>query len=398
MLSIHSMSTKKIIPYARQDISAEDIQAVVDVLKSDFLTHGGPIVPLFENAVSKYCGANYGVATNSATSALHIACLALGVGHGDIVWTSPISFVASANCAIYCGAKVDFVDIDPDTKNMSPFALEEKLKIADTLGQLPKVIIPVHFCGQPCEMEKIFKLSIKYGFKIIEDASHAIGARYQHNNIGSCKYSQITIFSFHPVKIITSGEGGMAVCNDPNLYEAMMIYRSHGITSNPEKMSQRPATEIWNYQQINLGFNYRLSEIHAALGLSQLTRINKFVSRRHEIACAYDKGLRDLPVTQQAQHPDSYSSYHLYPICLDLSRANVDQRYACAKFDSAGISVNIHYIPIYLQPYYEKIGFRAGYCIEAEKYYRETISLPMYASLSDEDLNYVISTAQKLLG
>jgi UDP-4-amino-4,6-dideoxy-N-acetyl-beta-L-altrosamine transaminase len=391
------MPPVKKIPYARQDISDDDLLAVINVLKSEFLTHGGPVVPQFESAVSGYCGANYGVATNSATSALHIACLAMNVGPGDLVWTSPMSFVASANCALYCGAKIDFVDINPLTKNMSVDALAVKLESASRAGNLPKVVIPVHLCGQSCEMAEIFELSKKYGFKIIEDASHAIGGYYMNKPIGSLQYSDIVIFSFHPVKIITSGEGGMAVCNDESLYEKMIRFRSHGITSNLKNMLPRPNDEIWNYQQVDLGFNYRLSEIHAGLGLSQLSRIDDFVKKRHELAQNYSKKLLGLPLSFPLQHPDTYSSFHLFPICIDLKLSKLSQVELYRALDLSGISVNLHYIPIYLQPYYENLGFSRGYCEEAERYYQQTISLPMYFSLEDSAQEYVIHTLRKLL-
>lgn len=390
------MPPEKKIPYARQDISDDDSLAVINVLKSEFLTHGGPVVPQFESAVSGYCGANYGVATNSATSALHIACLAMNVGPGDLVWTSPMSFVASANCALYCGAKIDFVDINPFTKNMSVDALAVKLESASRAGNLPKVVIPVHLCGQSCEMAEIFELSKKYGFKIIEDASHAIGGSYMNKPIGSLQYSDIVIFSFHPVKIITSGEGGMAVCNDESLYEKMIRFRSHGITSNFKNMLPRPSDEIWNYQQTDLGYNYRLSEIHAALGLSQLSRIDSLVSRRHEIANIYDRKLSGLPLTTPHQDSKTYSSYHLYPICLNPALTDVTQRELYDKLDQAGISANLHYIPIYLQPYFENLGFKRGYCPEAERYYKQTISLPMYPALKDGDLEYIIEALYRI--
>lgn len=369
------------IPYGRQDISQADIDAVVAVLRSDFLTQG-PVVPAFEAAVGSYCGAQHAVAVNSATSALHIACLALGVGKGDIVWTTPTTFVASANCALYCGATVDFVDIDPLTYNLSVERLAEKLALAEKADTLPKVVIPVHLCGQSCDMAGIYALSQQYGFKIIEDASHAIGGRYKAEPIGNCRYSDITVFSFHPVKIITAGEGGMAVTNDVSLARHMRFLRSHGITSNAAEMHPRPPEEIWNYQQIDLGFNYRMTDIQAALGLSQMQRLDEFVVKRHAIAKRYDQVLPGLPVLTPWQHADSYSGYHLYVIRLKLGETNRTQRQVYESLREAGIGVNLHYIPVYRQPYYEQMGFRAGYCPQAEQYYSEVISIPMYPALT----------------
>jgi UDP-4-amino-4,6-dideoxy-N-acetyl-beta-L-altrosamine transaminase len=378
------------IPYGRQDINQADIDAIVDVLRSDFLTQG-PTIPRFESAVANYCNAQHAVAVNSATSALHIACLALGVGKGDVVWTSPITFVASANCALYCGAEVDFVDIDPRTYNLSVERLAEKLALAEKIGKLPKVVIPVHLCGQPCDMAGIFALGQQYGFKIIEDASHAIGGRYNGEPIGSGRYSDITVFSFHPVKIITSGEGGMAVTNDPALEKHMRLVRSHGISSSKDDMSARSEHEIWNYQQIDLGFNYRMTDLHAALGLSQMQRIDLFVKQRHEIAKRYDMLLADLPVTAPWQKPENYSGYHLYVIRLQLKKIRRTQRQFYDSLQSAGVLVNLHYIPVYRQPFFEHIGFSAGYCPEAERYFCEAISIPMYPSLTTEQQDRVIA-------
>jgi UDP-4-amino-4,6-dideoxy-N-acetyl-beta-L-altrosamine transaminase len=379
------------IPYGRQDINQADIDAVIDVLQSDFLTQG-PVVPAFEKAIADYCGAQHAVAVNSATSALHIACLALGVGKGDSVWTTPITFVASANCALYCGATVDFVDIDSRTYNISVERLAEKLDLAEKAGKLPKVVIPVHLCGQPCDMASIYALGQKYGFKIIEDASHAIGGRYKGEPIGNGQYSDITVFSFHPVKIITSGEGGMAVTNDPKLAKYMHLLRSHGISSAKEDMEVRPANEIWNYQQIDLGFNYRMTDVHAALGLSQLERLDTFVKQRHNIAKRYDTMLADLPVRIPWQHSDSYSGYHLYVIRLKLTDISKTQRQIYNAFYANDIGVNVHYIPVYRQPYYEQMGFRSGYCPEAERYYSEAISIPMYPGLTQEQQDFVVQT------
>jgi UDP-4-amino-4,6-dideoxy-N-acetyl-beta-L-altrosamine transaminase len=385
------------IPYARQDINQADIDAVVAVLRSDFLTQG-PAVPAFEKAVADYSGAQHAVAVNSATSALHIACLALGVGKGDSVWTTPNTFVASANCALYCGATVDFVDIDPRTYNLSIERLAEKLAFAEKTGNLPKVVIPVHLCGQPCDMAGIHALSQQYGFKIIEDASHAIGGKYKGEPIGNGRYSDITVFSFHPVKIITSGEGGMAVTNDATLAKHMRLLRSHGISNTAADMQPRPSQEIWNYQQIGLGFNYRMTDIQAALGLSQMQRLNEFVTRRHAIAKRYDQLLAALPVLSPWQQPDSYSSYHLYVIRLKLNEINKTQRQVYDALHAAGILVNLHYIPVYRQPYYELMGFNVGYCPQAEQYHSEAICIPMYPGLTVTQQDQVVAVIREAVG
>ncbi|MDO8437352.1 MAG: UDP-4-amino-4,6-dideoxy-N-acetyl-beta-L-altrosamine transaminase [Nitrosomonadaceae bacterium] len=368
------------IPYGRHDVNEADIQSVIDVLRSDFLTQG-PAVPTFENAVANYCGARHGIAVNSATSALHIACLSLGVGHGDVVWTSPITFVASANCALYCGAQVDFVDVDSRTYNMSVARLAEKLAQARTSGKLPKVVIPVHLCGQPCEMAAIYALSQQYGFRIIEDASHAIGGRYKGEPIGNCRYSDITVFSFHPVKIVTTAEGGMALTNDPELANHMARLRSHGITRDTAEMTHAPDGP-WYYQQIELGFNYRMPDLQAALGSSQMRRLDEFVTKRLAIARRYDELLSDLPVLIPWQHADSYSSLHLYVIRLDLSA--IIHREVFERLRMNGIGVNLHYIPVYRQPYYARMGFSPSDFPEAERYYAEAISLPIYPGLTEE--------------
>jgi UDP-4-amino-4,6-dideoxy-N-acetyl-beta-L-altrosamine transaminase len=378
------------IPYGRQDISEADIQAVVDVLRSDYLTQG-PVVPAFEACLAGYCDAQYAVAVNSATSALHIACLALGVGPGDRVWTTPITFVASANCALYCGATVDFVDIDARSYDMSIACLTEKLAQAKITGKLPKVVVPVHMTGQSCDMAAIYALSLQYGFKIIEDASHAIGGKYRGEPVGNCCYSDITVFSFHPVKIVTAGEGGMALTNDAQLAKHMRLLRSHGISSDAADMDARPVDEIWNYQQIALGFNYRMTDIHAALGLSQMQRLDEFVAKRHEIAQRYDQLLAGLPVVTPWQHAEGYSSFHLYVIRLKRDQISLTQREVFAALRAAGILANLHYIPVYRQPYYEKMGYLQGYCPVAEKYYQETISLPMYPLLTPVQQDRVVS-------
>ena len=384
------------IPYGHQDINQADIDAVVAVLQSDFLTQG-PAVPAFEKAVAEYCGAQHAVAVNSATSALHIACLALGVGKGDSVWTTPVTFVASANCALYCGAMVDFVDIDPRTYNLSVERLAEKLALAEKTGNLPKVVIPVHLCGQSCDMEGIHALSQQYGFKIIEDASHAIGGKYKDEPIGNGRYSDITVFSFHPVKIITTGEGGMAVTKDATLAKCMRLLRSHGISSTAEEMQPRPAQEIWNYQQISLGFNYRMTDIQAALGLSQMTRLDSFVDQRHRVAHRYDNELAGLPIQTPWQCPDNYSAYHLYPIRIKQNEGGTTQRQVYDAMQVVGINVNLHYIPVYRQPYYEAMGFKVGYCPEAEQYYQEALSIPMYPTLTESEQAKVIRVLHESL-
>jgi len=382
------------IPYGRQDISQTDIDAVVEVLRSDFLTQG-PMVPRFEEAVAQYCGTQHAVAVNSATSALHIACLALDLGPGDLLWTSPNTFVASANCAIYCGAEIDFVDIDPRTYNMSVERLKEKLIHSEKEGRLPKIVMPVHFAGQACDMPAIYALSQQYGFKIIEDASHAIGASYNNIKIGSCNHSNITVFSFHPVKIITTGEGGMAMTNDTTVANHMQRLRTHGITNDIELMQPRPDNEIWNYQQIELGFNHRMADMQAALGLSQMQRLDEFVSRRHEIAERYDADLRSLPITTPHQAPDAYPSYHLYPIRVSEAESGKTQRQVYDSLWQNGVAANLHYIPVHRQPYYERLGFKAGDFPEAEQFHREVISLPMYPLLAGRQCE-VITILQQI--
>lgn len=374
----------KTIPYACQDISEEDISSVVEALRSECLTQG-PIHQAFEAAVADRCNAKFAVSTNSATSALHIACLALGVSRGDLVWTSAITFAATANAVMFTGAEVDFIDIDPRTFNISIECLQEKLKRANKIGKLPKVVIPVHIAGQSCEMDSIWSLSREYGFKIIEDASHAIGGAYLDNLIGSCRYSDITVFSFHPVKIITSGEGGMALTNDADLANKLKLYRSHGITSNHEEMLWRPELEIWNYQQIELGYNYRMTDIHAALGLSQLKRLNEFIAKRHALANNYQNILQNLPIKLPWQHPNAFSSFHLYIIRLGAKETGKTQKQVYKEMRDRGILVNFHYIPVYRHPYYEKLGFKSGYCQEAESYFKEALSIPMFTRLSGDE-------------
>ncbi len=383
------------IPYGRQQINQDDIDAVVEILRSDFLTQG-PKVPEFEQKVADYCDTKHAVAVNSATSALHLACLALGAGKGDWVWTSPITFVASANCALYCGAKVDFVDIDPRTFNLCPEKLEKKLKAARQSGNLPKVLIPVHLCGQPCDMRTIHDLAQEYGFSIIEDASHAIGGRYQDQAIGNCRYSDITIFSFHPVKIITTCEGGMALTNDSRLAERMTLLRSHGITRDPARMTHE-SDGPWYYQQIDLGFNYRMTDIQAGLGLSQMQRLDGFVQRRTELARRYDALLAVLPVIPPWQHHEGSSAWHLYVIRLQLEKMSKSHRQVFEFMRSEGIGVNLHYIPVHTQPFYTKLGFEPGMFPESEKYYREAISLPLFPAMSEEELIKIVNCLQKAI-
>ena len=384
------------IPYARQNITQADIDAVTEVLRSDFLTQGQTI-PKFEQTIAKHVGAKYAVAVSNATSALHIACLALGLKAGDILWTSPITFVASANCGLYCGAKIDFVDIDEHTYNLCPKALAAKLKQAKTDGKLPKIIVAVHLCGQPCDMAAIYELGRQYGFKIIEDASHAIGGKYRGEYIGNSRYSDITIFSFHPVKIITTGEGGMALTNDAKLAERMALLRSHGITRNPEQMQNNPHGS-WYYEQIELGFNYRMTDFQAALGISQMARLEKFIRRRHEIAERYNQLLSTSPITIPFQHTDSHSAYHLYVIRLQLDKIKKTHREIFEALRLAGIGVNLHYMPVYLQPYYKRMGFNPDNFPQAQNYYAEAISLPMYPDLTNAQQDEVVAVLREAIG
>lgn len=384
------------IPYGRHNLSEADIRAVEKVLRSDFLTQGQAL-PHFENAIASYCNAKHAIATNSATSALHLACRALNVGKGDIVWTSPITFVASANCALYCGAKVDFIDIDPLTYNLSAYRLRQQLITAKKSGVLPKVVIPVHFGGQPCDMKSIHDLSKQYGFKIIEDASHAIGARYKGNAIGNCRYSDISIFSFHPVKIITTGEGGMALTNDYEIAKRIKLIRSHGITRDTNEMTHTPEGP-WYYQQIDLGYNYRMTEIQAALGISQLDRLDEFVAKRHQIAKQYNELLSNLPIKLPYKTSESHSAMHLYVIRLKLTEINRTHREVFETLRANGVGVNLHYIPIYRQPYYSNMGFLAKDYPESEKYYAEAISLPIFPTLRDSDQNYIVDSLRESIG
>ncbi|WP_200904228.1 UDP-4-amino-4,6-dideoxy-N-acetyl-beta-L-altrosamine transaminase [Vibrio sp. VPAP30] len=384
-----------VIPYGKQEITQQDIDSVIDVLQSDFLTQG-PKVPEFEGLLVTHTKAEHAIAVNSATSALHIACLALGLGPGDYLWTSPTTFVASANCGLYCGAEVDFVDIDPITYNMCPLKLEEKLIQARAKNKLPKVVVPVHLCGQPCDMQAIRKLAKEYGFKVIEDASHAIGGAYQDQPIGNCKFSDITVFSFHPVKIITTAEGGAATTNDKYLAEKMRLLRSHGITRDQEQM-ENESHGGWYYEQVDLGFNYRMTELQAALGVSQILRLKPFVGERHRLAERYNHLLEALPIVLPYQSVDSYSGLHLYVIRLKLDEISLTH---CEVFDrlrSKGIGVNLHYIPVHTQPYYQKMGFQWGDFPESEKYYREAISLPMFHLMTEQQQDEVVRALSEIL-
>ena len=384
------------IPYGRQDIQDSDVDAVISVLQSDFLTQG-PAVPRFEQAVSKHCGARYAVAVNSATSALHVALMALDVTAGDIVWTSPNTFVASSNAALYCGASVDFVDIDPVTYNMSVSALSDKLAHAKTMGRLPKVVIPVHLTGQPCDMAQIHDLAQQYGFKVVEDASHAIGGQYQNQPIGNCAYSDVTVFSFHPVKIVTTAEGGMALTNDDRLAEKMALYRSHGITRDPALMTNA-SDGPWYYQQITLGYNYRMTDLQAALGVSQMQRLNHYIARRHDIATRYNQELSKLPLTLPTQATYGHSAYHLYVIRLDLDAiAPLTHAQVFQSLRDRGILVNLHYIPVHTQPYYQAMGFRWGDFPHAEAYYKNAISIPMFPTMTDDAQTQVIQALHEIL-
>ena len=386
------MALEPYIPYGRQDITQGDIDAVIEVLKSDFLTQG-PCVPRFEKAVSMYCNSKYAMAVNSATSALHLACLSLGLGVDDWLWTSPITFVASANCGLYCGAKVDFVDIDPITYNLCPKALKKKLIQAEKLGKLPKIVIPVHLCGQSCDMKAIHALSEEYNFKIIEDASHAIGSKYLNKAVGNCKYSDITIFSFHPVKIITTGEGGMALTNSARLAERISLLRSHGITRNPSQMTHESDGD-WYYQQVVLGFNYRMTDMQAALGLSQLRRLDGYIARRHNIANRYNELLSDFPLIIPYQHSDNYSAFHLYIIRL---KDNKKHKQIFEHLRKENIGVNLHYIPVHTQPYYRQMDIEFTDLEQSESYYKDAISLPLYPAMTEQQQDFVIESLREAL-
>jgi UDP-4-amino-4,6-dideoxy-N-acetyl-beta-L-altrosamine transaminase len=383
------------IPYGRQHVTQADIDAVVAVLRSDFLTQG-PVVPRFEQRLADYCGVAHAAAVNSATSALHIACLALDVGAGDWVWTSPNTFVASANCALYCGAQIDFVDIDPRTYNMCPKALAAKLVIAEREKKLPKVVVVVHLTGQACDLRGVHELAKRYGFRVVEDASHAIGGRYRGEPIGNCRYSDITVFSFHPVKIVTTAEGGAACTNDPTLAERLALFRSHGITRDPKLLTRAPDGP-WYYEQLVLGYNYRMTDLQAALGLSQFDRLDEYVNRRHEIAADYDRMLAGLPVVCPWQDPDGYSAFHLYVVRLKTAEIKRTHRQVFVALREAGIGVNLHYIPVHTQPYYRAMGFHKGQFPEAERYSDEAISLPMFPTLTAGDQTAVVDALKNAL-
>lgn len=383
------------IPYGRQDITQTDIDAVIAVLQSDYLTQG-PQIPKFEQSVASYTGIQYAVAVSNATAALHIACLALDLGPGDWLWTTPNTFVASANCALYCGAQINFVDTDPRTYNICARKLEAKLIEAEKVNKLPKIVVPVHLTGQPCDMVAIHALGQKYGFKIIEDASHAIGGQYKGEPIGNGRYSDITVFSFHPVKIITTAEGGMALTSNAELATRLGLLRSHGITRDPALMTE-PMHGPWYYQQVMLGFNYRMTDMQAALGVSQVTRLTEYVKRRHEIAQRYNELLADLPLTLPWQHPDSYSAYHLFVVRLQLDKIKATHLQVFESLRENGILVNLHYIPVHTQPFYQKMGFRSGDYPETERYYREAISIPMYSTLTDQHQARVVSILRKAI-
>jgi UDP-4-amino-4,6-dideoxy-N-acetyl-beta-L-altrosamine transaminase len=384
-----------VIPYGRQDIHQSDIDAVVEVLKSDFLTQG-PAVPLFEKKLTNLTHASYAVAVNSATSALHIACIALGVKPGDNVWTTPISFVASANCALYCGASIDFVDIDISTYCLSVEKLEVKLQESAKNGRLPKVLIPVHMAGISCDMKRIHELSQKYRFKIIEDASHAIGGHYKGRPVGCCKYSDITVFSFHPVKIVTTGEGGAVLTNDSKLAKKMSLLRSHGITKDSDDMTCA-SDGSWYYQQIMLGFNYRMTDIQATLGVEQLKRLSGYVSKRNDIAAVYSQSLYELSIQLPVELPDVISAYHLYIILLPVGTSNEVRSTFFDKIREMGIGVNVHYIPIHTQPYYQSLGFKKGDFPVAEDFYNRAITLPLFPLLKDVEIERVILSVKKLI-
>ncbi len=383
------------IPYGRQEICRDDIRSVIRTLNSDWLTQG-PNVQKFEDLVAEKVGSNFAIACNSATSALHLACKSLNLKKGDIVWTSPNSFVASANAAIYCDAKVDFVDIDPRTYNLSIEKLEQKLIYSKKNNCLPKIIIPVHFAGQSCDMKSIYKLSKKYKFKIIEDASHAIGGSYENQKVGACKYSSITVFSFHPVKIITTAEGGIATTNNRKIAERLIRDRSHGITRNKKSFQKVYKDEIWNYQQVDLGFNYRMNDIQAALGISQLQKLEKFINKRHQIASRYNLELSTLGICLPYQNINTNSSYHLYPIRVSKKKGGINQRKLFDYLRGNNIGVNLHYIPIYRHPYFRELGFKKGYCEEAEKHFKEVISLPMYSGLRKKEQKFVIDSIKAI--
>ena len=383
------------IPYGRQEISQADIDAVVAVLKSDFLTQG-PTVSRFEQAVAARCGAKHAIAVNSATSALHVACLALDLGPGDTLWTVPNTFVASANCGRYCGAEVDFVDIDPNTWNLSVPALHSKLMQAKRAGKLPKIVVPVHFGGQPTDQEEIWDLAQEFGFRVLEDASHSFGATRNGESVGSCKWSHIAVFSFHPVKIITTGEGGMAMTNDDELVWRMTALRSHGITRDPARMRREPDGP-WYYEQLELGYNYRMTDLQAALGLSQFVRLAEFLERRNALARRYDRKLAGLSLRLPTVRPENRSAFHLYVTRLCSGKIRKTHREVYEALRSEGVGVNLHYMPVHLQPYYRNLGFAPDLYPEAERYAQEAISLPLYPGLTEQQQEHVVQALRKTL-
>ncbi len=383
------------IPYGHQDISEEDIAAVVRALRSEWITQG-PAVPSFEQAMALRCNVAHAVAVSSGTAALHLACMAAGLGPGDRLWTSPITFVASANCALYCRAEVGFVDIDPRTFNMSVTELERRLGDADRRGVLPKVIVPVHFAGQSCEMRGIADLAHRYGIMVIEDASHALGASYCGRPVGACEYSDAAVLSFHPVKMITTGEGGMVLTNAAGLAKKVARLRTHGITRDTGRMERTPPG-AWYYEQIELGFNYRMTDIQAALGENQLIRLDTFVQRRNEVAKRYREALNGLPLRMQWEHPDCHSSYHLFVVSVDRQRASVSRRRVFDHLSERGIGANVHYIPVHTQPYYRRLGFKCGDFPSAEEYYEGAVTLPMFSSLTDEQQDAVVFALREIL-
>ena len=383
----------RMIPYAKQDISDEDIDSVIEVLKSDFLTQGNQ-GPLFEDIISKRVGAKYALAANSATSCLHLSCLSLGLSKGDILWTSPITYVASANCALFCGADVDFVDIDPLTWNISVEILEEKLKTARKRKKIPKILVLVHLAGNPCDLKKIFDLSKEYGFSIIEDASHALGSKYSEEQIGSSTYSDISVFSFHPVKNITTGEGGMILTNNKEIAEKVNLYRSHGVTRDTNKMFNKNEG-LWYYEQLLLGFNFRMNEIQASLGISQMNSLDKFISKRNEVSQMYMKNLKNLPLTFQKVRNEDLSAWHLFIIHLKLDQLELTRLEIYNSLREKGIGVNVHYIPVHLQPFYRNLGFKQGDYPNSESYYDGALTIPMYTKLKKKDIEFVIQALQE---